>query len=148
MVFKTHLEMMANKGLFCINYSSATWSCIVRIQMRSEWGNRDGGQVGRAKYVNDNWHFLLFLFLPALFPPCLCLLALGAVHLPFLSLWSFIHHDQSRPKSTRHTPSECQAAGTAVCEHSSISHISSLQQEKAIQNSAFTWGAKMQPSPG
>lgn len=47
-------------------------------------------------------------------------------------------------KGTQHSPSECQAAGTAVCEHSSIAHISSLQQEKQSKTprSAFTWGWK------
>lgn len=105
-----------------------------------------------------NWHFSLISFsvsLSVCLPPSLPLsLSPGPQGGPSafslsLSLWSFIHHDQSHPTAHTHISirTECQAAGATVCKHSSMSHISSLQQEKQSKTPLHTSIHTHCPSP-
>lgn len=99
--------------------------------------------LGRAKYVNVNWHFFLLSFsapptslpLSSSAPPPLSF----SLSVPWpsgqsicLSSLSDLSFTMTRAiqKLTTHTHTQCQAAGAAVCKHSSISHISSLQQDQ------------------
>lgn len=95
--------------------------------------------LGRAKNVTVNWWvFFVFSFLfsvsPTLTacPPPPLFLSLGPQGSPSAFPLSLIFHSPwlEPSKGSQHAHTQCQAAGAAVCEHSSISHISSLQQEQ------------------
>lgn len=126
-------------------FSSAAWShChadgshwAASTEANRKQRERGGGQVGETKYVSDNWHFSLLS--SSVCPRPSLSLSPGPRGSPSAFSLSLIFHSPwlEPSKSTQHTETECQAAGAAVCEHSSIAHISSLQHEKPPKLQTF-----------
>lgn len=114
--------------------------CNIKYPHRGADTEANGGREMERKLAGlsvsvVNWHFSLLSFsvslsLSVFLPPSLSVSWPSGRSICLLSL-SDLSFTMTRAIQQRtHTHIECQAAGAAVCKHSSISHISSLQQEK------------------
>lgn len=94
----------------------------------------DRRQVGEAKHVSDNWHFSLLSFFRLHWSlPLLCVLALRAVHLPFLSVsdLSFTMPRAIQKQTGHSTPAQSASLLGQLFASTALSHISAYCSKKS-----------------